>query len=128
MQLFELIFNQEAYNLIVQQTILYAFGKGEANFLLTVKEIKVVFGILLVLGIVPVSCRRMFWKNSTVTRNEVVFNAMRRNRFEKFLQMLHFADNFNLDQTDKYCKICPLIRIMVKNSAVTFSQCVTFPR
>jgi len=63
MQLFELFFDEEAYNLIVQQTILYAHGKGEANFLLTVKKIKVVFGILLVSGIVPVSCRQMFWKH-----------------------------------------------------------------
>ena len=100
-QLVELFFDEEAYDLILQQTILYAHSKGEVNFTLTVHEIKVVLGIILVSGIVPVPCRRMFRKNSSITRNENVFNAMRRNRSEKILQMLHFANNSTLDQTNK---------------------------
>ena len=76
-QLFELFFDEEAYNLIVQQTLLYAHGKGENQFTLTLSKIKVVFGILSVSGLVPVPCRRMFWRNSPITRSEAVFNDKR---------------------------------------------------
>ena len=40
--------------------MLYAHGKGEDQFVLTIAELKIVFGILFVLGLVPVPCRRMF--------------------------------------------------------------------
>ena len=107
MQLFELFFDEEACELILQKTMLYAHSKGEDLFVLTISEFEVVFGISPVSGLVPVPCRRMFWRNSPMTRNEAVFNVVRRNRFEKILQMLHFADNPDLHKSDKYTKISP---------------------
>ena len=47
MQLFELFFDEEAFDLIMEQTILYAHDKGEENFVLTAKEIKVVLAYAL---------------------------------------------------------------------------------
>ena len=74
----------------MDQTIVRATFKGQTDFLVTKEEIKVFIGILIVSGIVPVSSRRMFWRNSTVTRNEAVYQAMRRSRFEKIMQYIHF--------------------------------------
>ena len=51
---------------------------------------------------------------------------MRRNRFENFLQMLHFTDNSTLDQTDKYCKIRPLVRIIGDRFGLIFNRNVLF--
>ena len=38
---------------------------------------------------------------------------MSQNCFEKILQMLHCADISNLDKSNKYTKICPLIQLIV---------------
>ena len=70
---------------------------------------KVFIEILIVSGIVPVSSRRMFWRNSIVTRNEAIYQAMR-SRFEKIMQYIYFSNNSSLDTTDKYAKVRPLIR------------------
>ena len=71
---------------------------------------KVFVGILIVSSLVPVSSRRLFWRNSPATRNEGVYNAMRRGRFDKIMQFIYFSDNSFLDATDKYAKVRPLIR------------------
>ena len=54
MQLFELFFDEEAYELILQKTMLYVHIKGEDLFMLTIPEFQVVFGISPVSGLVPV--------------------------------------------------------------------------
>ncbi|XP_068215904.1 piggyBac transposable element-derived protein 3-like [Palaemon carinicauda] len=80
-KLFELFFDDDMWNMLVDQTIIYATLKGETDFLVTKDEMKVFTGILTVSGIVPVSSRWMFWRNSSVTKNEAVYQAMRRKRF-----------------------------------------------
>ena len=97
---------------MVKQTLLYATFKGEDSFTVSEEEMKVFIAILIVSGIVPVSSRRLFWKNSKITRNDAVYNAMRRNRFEKLIQFLHFADNTCLDPTYDYAKLRPLSNIL----------------
>ena len=47
-----------------------------------------------------------------MTSNEAVYQAMRRIRFEKTMQYIHFSNNFSLDTTDKYAKVRPLVRDM----------------
>lgn len=111
-ELFELFFDEEVWSMIVDQTIVYSKSKGETSFTVTKEELKVFLGILLVSGIVPVSSRRLFWKNSPLTRNEAVYNAMRRNSFEKIMQFIHFADNSTLDKADKYAKVRPLVKLI----------------
>lgn len=113
-ELFELFFDDDMWNLLVDQTIVYATLQGETDFLVSKDEMKVFLGILIVSGIVPVSSRRMFWRNSSVTRNEAVYQAMRRRRFEKIMQFIHFSDNSSLDATDKYAKVRPLFRHLTK--------------
>ena len=74
---------------------------------------KIFWGILLVSGLCPVSSQRLFWKVNSVCQNRFVSNAMRRNRFEKIMQYIHFADNSTLGATsDKYAKIRPLARLL----------------
>ncbi|XP_068231969.1 piggyBac transposable element-derived protein 3-like [Palaemon carinicauda] len=113
-ELFELFFDDDMWNMLVDQTTIYATLKGETDFLVTKGEMKVFIGILIVSGIVPVSSRRMFWRNSSVTRNETVYQAMRRRRFEKNMQFINFSDNSKLDTTDKYVKVRPLVRHLTK--------------
>ena len=59
-QLFELFFDENLWNLLVNQTMVYATFRGVTDFLETKEEMKVFNGILIISGIVPVSSRRMF--------------------------------------------------------------------
>ena len=44
-ELFELFFDNDLFDLLVQQSILYAHSKGETNFFVTTSEMKVLLGI-----------------------------------------------------------------------------------
>ena len=101
--------------------MVYATFRGKRDFLVTKEEMKVFIEILIVSGIVPMSSQRMFWRNSTVTRNEAVYQAMKRSRFEKIMQYIYFSDNL-LDTTDKYAKVCPLVRHLTKQIHRKFSN------
>ena len=59
-ELFELFFDEEMWNLLVDQTIVYAMYRGETDFLVSKEEMKVFVGILIVSSLVPVSSRRLF--------------------------------------------------------------------
>ncbi len=111
---FELFFDDDVLELMVEQSIVYAIFKGEHNYIVTKEEMKVFLGILIVSGFVPVPSRRMFWETSTLTRNEAVYRAMRRNKFEKIMQYLHLKDNTSLNMADKYTKLRPLITLLTK--------------
>ncbi|XP_064116478.1 piggyBac transposable element-derived protein 3-like [Macrobrachium nipponense] len=111
-ELFELFFDEKVFRLIIEQSALYARYKGEISFSTNEKELKVFLGILLLSGIVPVLSRRLYWKNFPVTRNEAVYSAMEKDRFDKIMQFIHLADNTNLDDSDKYAKLRPLIRLL----------------
>ncbi|XP_068222212.1 piggyBac transposable element-derived protein 3-like [Palaemon carinicauda] len=113
-ELFEQFFYDDMWSMLVDQTIIYATLKGETDFLVTKDEMKVFIGILIVSGIVPVSSQRMFWRNSSVTKNEAVYQAMRRRRFEQIMQFIHFPDHSKLDTTNKYAKVRPLVRHLTK--------------
>lgn len=112
-ELFELFFDDETFNLIVNETNNYASQKN-VSLEVTVQEIRCMFGILLWSGVVQCPSREMYWEISGADQN-LVRDAIRRDRFELILSYLHFADNNHLDQKDKFSKLRPLIRQMNKN-------------
>ncbi|XP_047652787.1 piggyBac transposable element-derived protein 1 isoform X1 [Phacochoerus africanus] len=112
-ELFELFFDDETFNLIVSETNNYASQKN-VNLEVTVQEIRCVFGVLLLSGLVRRPQRGMYWEMSDVDQN-LVKDAIRRDRFELIFSYLHFADNSHLDQKDKFTKLRPLIKQMNKN-------------
>ncbi|KAK9744358.1 Transposase IS4 [Popillia japonica] len=66
-------------------------------------------GILLLSGYVCLPRRELYWENSLDSNNALVTGAMSRNRFRYIIQNIHCSDNTNLDGTDKFSKIRPLI-------------------
>ncbi|XP_006902704.1 PREDICTED: piggyBac transposable element-derived protein 1 [Elephantulus edwardii] len=112
-ELFELFFDDYTFNLIVKETNNYAFQKN-VNLEVTVQEMKCVFGILLLSGFVRRPRRDMYWEISDADQN-LVRDAIRRDRFELIFSNLHFADNNHLDQQDKFTKLRPLIKQLNKN-------------
>ncbi|XP_025772751.1 piggyBac transposable element-derived protein 1 [Puma concolor] len=112
-ELFELFFDDETFSLIVNETNNYASQKN-VNLEVTVQEIRCLFGILLLSGFVRRPRRGMYWEISDTDQN-LVKDAIRRDRFELIFSYLHFADNNHLDQKDKFTKLRPLIKQMNRN-------------
>ena len=63
----------------------------------------------------------MFWEKESDVHSELVSNAMRRDRFID-MKYLHFNDNLQLDDTNKYSKICPLFSHLNKTVLEQFYQ------
>ncbi|XP_009239800.3 piggyBac transposable element-derived protein 1 isoform X1 [Pongo abelii] len=112
-ELFELFFDDETFNLIVSETNNYASQKN-VSLEVTVQEMRCVFGVLLLSGFMRHPRREMYWEISDTDQN-LVRDAIRRDRFELIFSNLHFADNGHLDQKDKFTKLRPLIKQMNKN-------------
>ncbi|XP_004695627.1 PREDICTED: piggyBac transposable element-derived protein 2 [Condylura cristata] len=106
--LFELFFDEGTINFIVNETNRYAWQKN-VNLSLTIQELKCVLGILILSGYISYPRRRMFWETSPDSHHHLVADAIRRDRFELIFSYLHFADNNELDESDRFAKIRPLI-------------------
>nr|XP_036864703.1 piggyBac transposable element-derived protein 2 isoform X2 [Manis javanica] len=106
--LFELFFDEGTINFIVNETNRYAWQKN-VNLGLTAQELKCVLGILILSGYISYPRRRMFWETSPDSHHHLVADAIRRDRFELIFSYLHFADNSELDESDRFAKVRPLI-------------------
>ena len=112
-ELFELFFDDETFNLIVSETNKYASQKN-VRLEVTVQEMRCVFGVLLWSGIVRRPRRGMYWEISDAGQSQVR-ESISRDRFELIFSHMHFADNSHLDPKDKFTKLRPLIKQMNKN-------------
>nr|CAH7713553.1 unnamed protein product [Callosobruchus chinensis] len=50
----------------------------------------------------------MYWENSKDSHNKLVSEAMLRDKFEYIMTHIHFSDNLNLDESDKFAKLRPI--------------------
>ena len=98
-------------------------------------DIKCFIGILVLSGYLAPARRRLFWENATDTHHALVANAMRREKFEAIFANFHLADNNCLDDTNKFAKVRPLIKLPNKKfnnmrrmksfTALTNHQCAS---
>lgn len=105
LELFELFFDTEMFELFVTESQRYALQKGLSDPLISVGEMKCFVGILIVSGYSSAPGKRYFWDQYEDVRNNAIYNSMRRNRFEKIMQCLHLNDNTKLDPRDKFSKV-----------------------
>ena len=110
---FELFFDEEILNLIVEETNRYASEKNR-SLIVDKNDIKCFIGLLVLSGYLAPARRRLFWENATDTHHALVANAMRRDKFEAIFTNFHLADNNCLDDTDKFAKVRPLIKLLNK--------------
>ena len=120
LDLFELFFDQELLEMILKESTRYCLSKNWPNLNLSIEELKSFIGILLVSGYSPQSNKYDYWSNSKDTRNQAIYEAMRRERFEQIMRCLHFRDNNELDLSDKYTKLRPLMDHLQKRFIENF--------
>uniref|UniRef100_A0AAZ1XVK0 PiggyBac transposable element-derived protein domain-containing protein n=1 Tax=Oreochromis aureus TaxID=47969 RepID=A0AAZ1XVK0_OREAU len=103
--------------LLIEQTNLYSVQKSNhlRNVNTTVKELEILIGLYLRMGLCQMPGNRAYWENDT--RCPMVADNMSRNRFQTLLGSLHFTDNTDLlhrDAEDKYWKIRPWLEMFRK--------------
>ena len=108
-QLFELFWDEELLQLIETEIVKYALFKNAADPKITVDELKVFIGIMILSGFNLRNSRFDYWSSSEVMRCDAVIKAMRRDRFTEIMRFFHVKDNTELDREDKYTKIRPLL-------------------
>lgn len=106
--LFCSIFDDELVQKITDETNRYASQKNR-DLRVNVSEMKCFLGVILLSGFVPLPRRRMYWERAKDSNNELVSQAIARNKFEFILSNIHCQDNNFLDPSDKFAKVRPLI-------------------
>ncbi|KAG5872875.1 hypothetical protein JTB14_013027 [Gonioctena quinquepunctata] len=107
-ELFQLCFTDELLQVISQKTTNYALFQNCPDPQVSVKELRVFLAILSVSGYNELPSKRSYWKSSRDMRNDLVYEAMRRDRFLQICRFIHFADNTGVDPDDKMYKLRPL--------------------
>jgi hypothetical protein len=114
-QIFEKLFDDEVFQLIVDFSNLYASQNNRHNFSITVAELKTFFGILLLSGYHKLPREGMYWSLDEDIGVEVVSKAMSRNRFREIKRNLHLVDNNDApNATDKMFKVRNLADILMR--------------
>ena len=73
------------------------------------QETRVFLAILIISGYNPLPSKAHYWATEKNFRNNAIYNAIRRDRFDDIMKYLHFHPNHNLYKDDKYCKLRPLV-------------------
>ncbi|XP_030759385.1 piggyBac transposable element-derived protein 3-like [Sitophilus oryzae] len=105
--LFKLFFDDTVMTQILEYTNLYARQKNRLGDV-TIDELFSYIGIMILSGYSSVSRRKMYWQNSDDTNNKLVAAAISRDRFQFLTNNIHFNDNSQLTQGDKFSKLRPL--------------------
>ncbi|XP_065650420.1 piggyBac transposable element-derived protein 3-like [Hydra vulgaris] len=108
--LFELFMIPEIMHRICNESKEYAAQKGHDNFDLDITSLKLFLSILLISGYAPLPRRPMYWETAGDVHNSMVSAAMSRNKFSSIMSNIHFANNNELDMTDRFAKVRPLIQ------------------
>lgn len=93
-----------------EQTNFYAMQKEGIQLSTTQKEIEVMIGVYLRMGLVQMPRVRAYWE--TDSRYPPIADAISRNRFEKIATMIHFINNMSVtddQKKDKLLKVRPWI-------------------
>lgn len=108
-EIFEKFFDQEILEMICDESNRYAVLCNHKNPGITVDELKVFFGILIAAGYGSnTTDKRKLWARDSDLHNEMVANAMSRDRFYLIERSIHFASKSDIDPNDKMWKLRPL--------------------
>lgn len=112
-ELFGLFFDESLITELCRCSNLYASQNNRAGDIST-SEVWCFLGVLILSGVVPLPRKPMYWENSTDTKNDLVRNAISRDRFRFVMQNIHCCDNNNLNVDDKFAKIRPFVELINK--------------
>lgn len=103
---FELFFNEKLFEIVLQQTNLYALQNNKMLGV-TIDELKVVIGGMLHSSICKLPNKKKYWASGDHVP-KLLANSIRRDRFLDILHNLHFRDN-TLPTNDRAAKLRPFL-------------------
>ena len=98
-QFFKMLVTDRMIDNISEQKNIYAMQKEGIQLSTTAKEIGIMFGIYLRMGLVQMPRVRSYWE--TKPGFSPIADVMARGRFERLASMLHFCDNLNASDEQK---------------------------
>ncbi|XP_055306911.1 piggyBac transposable element-derived protein 3-like, partial [Sitodiplosis mosellana] len=121
-ELFERFYDDDLLQHICDCSERYSVLHLQKPVNVTVPELRAFIGILLVTGYNTVSNIKAYWNSSDDLRNEMIFQTMRRNRFQEILRVLHFEPNLNppANNKDKLWKLRPIMDHLKANFLKNF--------
>ncbi|CAG4992274.1 unnamed protein product [Parnassius apollo] len=111
---FDCMFDDVVLNILVEFTNLYA-TKNNKEGNVTARKMKCFLGILLYSGYVVVPRQSMYWENASDCSVPFVSSAMASDRFNFIVSHLHFCNNSQLNERDKFAKLKPLFDVLNSN-------------
>lgn len=115
-QIFEKLFSEDVFQLIIDQSIIYAAQKNHHGFKISAIEVRTFIGILILTGYISVPQERMYWSNDEDLAILSIKLAMTRDRFLEIKRFLHLADNSKMgSSSDRMYKLRPLTDLLTKN-------------
>lgn len=105
---FEKFFDDALLSLIAKESTRYAEHLQKPDPQVTLEELRVFVGILVISGYSVQSQLESYWSRGKDLRNELVCQAMRKNRFKQISRFLHFKDLNEPNSQDKIWKLRPL--------------------
>lgn len=118
---FELFFDDTIIEMIMHACTEYCLSKNLPDINLSKVELRAFFAILILSGYNRLPGKPMYWSLDKDLGNEAVAQTMRRDRFDDIMQALYFLSNTDLDQSDKYAKLRPVISHLQKKFMQNFS-------
>lgn len=73
---------------------------------------KVFISILWFSGYNTLLLHHLYWATEPDVRNELIKSSIPRNHFDEIMKYFHAADNNNLDEEDKFAKVCTFLNIL----------------
>lgn len=108
-EMFEKFIDDQIVQFLVDQSNKYALFLNDANPKITCDEMKCCLAILILSGYAELPGRDFYWDSNADMRNQMVSQAMRRDRFRQIIRYLHCADNTKPNQSDKAWKLRSLM-------------------
>lgn len=127
---FNKFFDDQMFELIVEQTNLYAMQKQSKNWTSTsIEEIKAFIGIIILMGIHVLPSIDNYWSSDPALRVNCIAEVMPVKRFKKILENIHFNDNStHVPRTapgyDKLHKVRPIVDMLNANIG---NKCLYIP-
>lgn len=113
--IFEMFFDEEVMTMISQYSQMYAAQNNKHDFHVSIEELKIFFGILLLTGYHSLPRERLYWSLDEDCKVSIFAKSMSRNRFLEIKKYLHFCDNTAAAETsDKMFKVRSLADILIK--------------
>lgn len=100
----------------------YCLMKNWPDVNVSINELRVFLAILIISGYNSLPSKAMYWSHDDDVHNQAISNGMRRDIFDLIMKCLHFNANDNLDKSDKYAKLHPLIVHLQKKFMKHFIQ------